>query len=141
MNKHHHKAIWIMIAIHQLMGFIWYSPAFFLSPWLAGQGKTVEQTNMKDPFPFIWDIATTILAAYTLSWLTNKLAAHTFVKGTWVGMLVFFGIILQAIAPHYKFLGMPDTVLFIDLGFPFLWTIVTTGVLAAWRKKDKEQIV
>ena len=136
MRKNNHKAIWIMIALHQLLGFIWYSPVLFLNAWLSGQGKTLVQTSMRDPLPYVWDFVTTIIAAYTLSWLTKKLGADTFLKGAWVGIIVFFGITFQAIAPHYKFFGMGNSVLFTDLGILFIWTVITTGVLASWKNKD-----
>ncbi len=136
MRKHHHKAIWIMIGLHQLLGFIWYSPVLFLNAWLSGQGKTVEQTDMKDPMPFVWDVATTIIAAYSLSWLTMKLGADNFIKGMGVGLVIFFGITLHAIVPHYKFLGLGDTVLYTDLGLLFIWIVLTASVLASWKKKE-----
>ena len=135
MIKHNHIAVWVIIIGHQLLGFLWYAPQLFLNPWLAGQGKTATQLNPKDPVPIVWAIVTTILNVYVLSWLVQKLGAKTFMEGAKIGMILFLGISLLDVAAHYKFLGIKDAVLFIDLGLIFVNTILTAGVLATWRKK------
>lgn len=135
MVKHNHLAIWIVIVAHQILGFVWYAPQLFLNPWLEGQGKTYSQFTPPDPIQIIWAIATTIINVYVLSWLVGKLGAKTFMDGAKIGIILFVGISLLDVAAHYKFLGIKDTVLFIDLGLIFINTVLTAGVLAAWRKK------
>lgn len=134
MDKHNHLAIWAMIIAHQVLGFLWYSPWLFLPARAASLGKTLEQANVQDPVAIVSDIITTILAAYTLSWLVHKLGADTAVQGAMIGGIVFVGIILQAIVPHYKFLLLPDAIVLMDVGLPLLWTLLTTTVFAVWKK-------
>jgi hypothetical protein len=134
MKQHHHIAVWAMVIAHQILGFLWYSPWLFLPLRASSMGKTLEQANVQDPVAIVSDIVTTILAAYTISWLVQKLEMNTLAKGAMLGLILFAGIILQAIVPHYKFLLIPDAVLLMDLGLPLLWTVLTASVLAVWRK-------
>lgn len=134
MKNHNHIAVWAMIIIHQVLGYLWYSSFLFLNPWLAGQGRTADQLNASGPAPLVWSIITNILAAYTISWLVVKLNISGFVAGAKLGFILFMGFSLLALASHYKFLGIADSVMFIDLGLLLIWTVLTAGVLAAWRK-------
>ena len=137
MSRHNHIAVWVMVFALQGLGMAWYG--LFSEPWVAGQGKTMEQLqNMEpDPTPYIFSFICAILSSYVISWLVIQLNKDTFAKGASLGIILFLGLSGASMALHYPFLGMSYTVLAIDLGMTLVATVLTAGVLAAWRKKEK----
>ncbi|HSR88937.1 MAG TPA: DUF1761 domain-containing protein [Candidatus Udaeobacter sp.] len=135
MKNHNHLAVWLVIILHQVLGYIWYAPFLFLNVWLAGQGRTMAQLNASGPAPIIWSIVANIIAAYTISWLIIKLDVKNFWSGAKLGVVLSAGFFILGLGAHYKFLGIADSVVFIDLGLLFVWTIIAASILAAWRKK------
>ena len=53
MPRFNHRAIWAMVVLQQVLGFVWYSPPLFLNLWLEGIGKKQSGLNQSDPVPFI----------------------------------------------------------------------------------------
>ena len=137
MRKSNHLAIWVMIIAHQVMGYIWYSPYFFLDAWLTGQGKTVEDLNQTDPTPFAYAIVASIMACYSISWLVRATQTITVDQAIKLGIILSAAFVFPAIAPHYKFLGLANSVLWIDLSLSILMTVATTVVLALWTREAK----
>lgn len=135
MNNHNHLAVWIMVVANQVLGYLWYAPFLFLNPWLAGQERTPEQLSAMGPTPLIWSIVTNVLATYTLSWLVFKLNVNGFMAGAKLGFILFTGFSLLALGAHYKFLGIADSVMLIDLGALLIWTVLAAGMFATWKRK------
>jgi hypothetical protein len=140
MGKHNHLAVWVMIIAHQVMGFVWYSPFLFVNKWLEGQGKTSQDINTSDPMPFVYSIIGTVLACYGISWLTKVANTNTFNEALKLGLVLSFSLVFPAIAPHYKFLGLANSVLWIDLSLSLVMTTLTTIVLALWRGKKLSEV-
>jgi len=136
MGRHNHLAILAVVVIHQIVGFVWYSPVLFLSPWVHGQGKEVDQLNQSDPVPFVVSIATSILVSYVVSWLVQVLKADTVKRGAGVGGILGIGVAAPAITMHYAFLGMSWNVIAVDALHSIVLLGLTGGLLAAWRPKE-----
>lgn len=139
MLNHNHLAVWAMVIAHQAAGFIWYSPFLFANPWVAGQGKTLEQMNSADPEPFVYSILASILACYFISWFVQAANSTTIKDGLIIGAFLSLGMVFPALAVHYKFLGISDNVLWIDLGMSALTTIMTVVVLSVWRRPGSSE--
>lgn len=141
MKSHNHIAIGALIVFHQVLGFLWYAPFMFLHQWLEGRGITFEQMNAslqgenQDMTPFAYGFVGSLLSCYLISWLVVKLGLRTWKDGLILGLVVFAGLVFPALAPHYKFLAIADSVMLIDLGMSLVATLATCAVLAGWRKK------
>jgi len=92
MPQFNHKAIWAMVALQQVLGFVWYSPPLFLNLWLEGIGKKQSDLNQSDPVPFIAAIVGAIAFCYILAWVNDKAKAETTRDGALVGGLMWLGL-------------------------------------------------
>ncbi len=131
--KTNHLAVWATIILNQFMGYVWYSPALFLHPWLSGQGRTMQQLEAGSWEPIALALMTSILTAYFLAWLIARLDVRGFVAGAKLGLILFVGLVLFSLAAHYQFLGVSNRVMWIDLGQVLFYLILAAGILAAWR--------
>ena len=134
MVRHHHRAILVTVLLNQVVGFLWYSSYLFLNPWSAGLGKKVSELNAGNLAPFIGAVFGAFLSCYVISWLLQRLGANTGGKGASVGIILWVGIALPVLLPHYMFAGISFSVLFID-ALNALFILVMTGfILATWPK-------
>lgn len=135
MLKHNHVAIFVAVILHQAIGFLWYSPFLFLYPWVAGLGKKITDLDRANPLPFVADIAGWFFACYFISWLVQRVPVVTFTQGFGVAMLLWVGVALPLLAPHYLFAGVHTDVLLIDAMNALVQLTVTCCLLAVWRKR------
>jgi uncharacterized protein DUF1761 len=135
MLKHNHIAIFLAVILHQVIGFLWYSPLLFLYPWVAGLGKKLTDFDMSNPAPFVADIVGWFFACYFISWLVQRMALNTFTQGLGLAMLLWIGIALPMLAPHYLFAGVHRTVLLIDTMNELVQLTVTCCLLVVWKKR------
>ncbi len=139
MIKHNYLAIIVMIIAHMVIGFLWYGVVFSETWSHAALGKPVAEVQ-KQPMsavPYIINIIGAACACFFISWLVQKLNITTFSGGLQLGVYAAIGLVFPALATHYLFLNISNTVLAIDLGMSITLTILTAGVLAAWRKNKE----
>jgi len=134
MTKHNHLAIVVAVILHQVIGFLWYSPLLFLLPWVVGLGKRAADLNFSNPAPYIADTAGWFCASYFISWFVQHLEVRSFNHGIGLAVLLWGGVALPLLVPHYLFAGMGITVLAIDAMNALVQLVVTCCLLALWRK-------
>ena len=135
MVKHNHVAIIVAVVTHQVIGFLWYSPFLFLGPWVQGLGKQVSELDMPNPAPFIADIVGWFFACYFISWLVQRLAVETFQQALGLSILLWVGVSVPLMAPHYLFAGLHTNVLMIDAMNALVQLAATCCLLAVWRRR------
>src|ERR1700732_1832499 len=73
-NKINHLAVWLLVILHQLIGFGWY--AVFGNIWLNLHAKTMTDIeNPHDFAPYLIAIIASIFVNYGLAWLITRLNA------------------------------------------------------------------
>ena len=73
-RKINHLAVWILVVVHQFIGWGWY--AIFGEKWLNLHARTmtdIERTHNVGAYVFA--IVTAIIVNYTLAWLISRLNA------------------------------------------------------------------
>jgi hypothetical protein len=133
--KHNHIAIIAAVILHQVIGFFWYSPFLFLFPWAAGLGKKLSDLDMSNPAPFVADFIGWCFACYYISWLVQRVPVNTFKQGLGVALLLWTGLALPLLVPHYLFAGIHRDVLLIDATNALVQLMVTCCLLAVWKKR------
>ena len=132
MPRFNHIAVLVTVIDQQVIGFLWYSPAMFFTPWLAGIGKQAGEINQHDPVPFIVAVLTSVIFCYTLAWCLQRVGAATASDGALVGALVGLGLIGPALAGHYAFIGFRWGLMAIDIGMELVTCAISGALLAGW---------
>jgi hypothetical protein len=135
MLKHNHIAIFVAVILHQVIGFFWYSPFLFLGPWVQGLGKQVSELDMSSPAPFFADIVGWFFACYVISWLVQRAPLTTFNQGLGFAILLWVGVALPLLVPHYLFAGLHINVLLVDAMNALVQLAVTCCLLTVWRRR------
>ena len=132
----HHLAVWILVVIHQFIGFGWYS--IFGETWLnlhAKEATDIERTHNWGAYAFA--VVTAIIVNYALAWLISRLQAHTAVAGLRIALFCWFCFLFVEFATIGLFAAFeanPWPLTLIDMGRPFVAWSITGLVLGAWRK-------
>src|SRR6476659_3195040 len=91
-NRINHLAVWIMVVLHQLIGFGWY--AIFGELWLSYHAKTMTDIERNhDVVPYFVAIVSAIVVNYALAWLIGRLNANSAVAGLKIGILCWFAFL------------------------------------------------
>ena len=132
----HHLAVWILVIIHQAVGFGWY--AIFGNTWLnlhAREMTDIERTH--NVSAYVLAFVTSIVVNYTLA----VLIARTNPKGPWCGLKVaiacwfaFMFMEYATISVFSAFETNPWPLICIDMGRPLIGLVISGFVLGAWRK-------
>lgn len=134
MTTHNHLAIATTVVLNQLLGFLWYSPVLFLSPWVRGLGKVVDQLDLSNPVPYIVSVVASTVSCYVISWLVQVLKIRTFRQGVGFGAILWLGIAAPGLLAHNTFAGLSWTVTAIDALHVLAALAFSCGLLAAWHK-------
>ena len=135
-NKINHLAVWILVVVHQLIGFGWY--ALFGELWLRYHARTmtdIEQTH--DFAPYLVAIAASIAVNYALAWLISRLNATGAIAGLRIAIACWFAFLFveySTVSAFSAFETNPWPLVFIDMGRPFLAWSLSGLVLGAWQK-------
>jgi hypothetical protein len=136
-NRINHLAVWIMVVIHQLIGFGWY--AIFGELWLSYHAKTMTDIERNhDIVPYFVAIVSAIVVNYALAWLIGRLNANSAVAGLKIGILCWFAFLFveySTVSAFSAFETNPWPLVFINMGRPFLAFALSGVVLGAWQKR------
>ncbi len=131
-----HAAVWILVVVHQLIGWGWY--ALFGEKWLdlhARMMTDIERTHNVGAYVFA--VFTAIVVNYALARLFACLEVQDAVKGLKIALLCWFAFLFvehATVALFSAFETNPWPLILIDMGRPLLGFAVSGLVLGGWRK-------
>ena len=132
----HHLAVWILVIIHQFVGFGWYS--IFGETWLNLHAKTatdIERTH--NVGAYVLAFIASIVVNYTLAILISKLNPESALCSLRFAVACWFAFVFMEYATISVFSAFetnPWPLICIDMGRPFLGMAISGLVLGAWRK-------
>ena len=136
-NKINHLAVWILVVVHQLIGFGWY--AVFGELWLSYHARTMTDIERTHDFvPYLVAIAASISVNYALAWLTSRLKATTAIAGLRIAIICWFAFLFveySTISAFSAFETNPWPLVFINMGRALLAFALSGLVLGGWRKR------
>ena len=136
-NKINHLAVWILVVLHQLIGWGWY--AVFGEMWLNYHAKTmtdIERTH--SPVPYMIAIVASIFVNYALAWLISRLNATNAIAGLKIAIVCWFAFLFveySTISAFSAFETNPWPLVFINMGRPLVAFALSGLVLGAWRRR------
>jgi hypothetical protein len=131
-----HLAVWILVVVHQLIGFGWYR--VFGNTWLNLHAKTM--TDIEQPHdiaPFLVAITASIFVNYGLAWLITRLNATNAVAGLKIALICWFCFLFvehSTVAVFSAFGTNPWPLVFLDMGRALLAWAISGLVLGAWHR-------
>ena len=132
-----HLAVWILVIVHQLIGWGWYT--IFGDLWLNQHAKTmtdIERTH--NVGAYVLAVVASIFVNYALAWLIARLNAPSALAGLKIALICWFGFLFvehATIAVFSAFETNPWPLICIDMGRPLVAFAISGLVLGAWRKK------
>ena len=136
-NRINHLAVWILVVVHQLIGFGWY--AVFGELWLSYHARTMTDIERPHDFvPYLVAIAASIAVNYALAWLISRLNATSAIAGLKIAIVcwfVFLFVEFATVSAFSAFETNPWPLVFINMGRPFLAWSLSGLVLGAWPKR------
>ena len=135
-NRINHLAVWILVVVHQLIGWGWY--AIFGDMWLNLHAKTmtdIERTHSVGAYLIAF--VASIFVNYALAWLISRLNATNAVAGLKIALICWFAFLFveySTISVFSAFETNPWPLVFIDMGRPFVAFSISGLLLGAWRK-------
>ncbi len=127
-------AIAVCLIVMQLHGFLWYG-VFFDDAWLTAAGLSADEINPSNPTPFVISIITNIIAATALALVVNRFGTDNALKGAGLGVFVWLGFAVMAVAPHYAFAGRPLAQFAIESGDTMVGLMLAGAIVGAWSNK------
>ena len=127
-------AVFLAVVLHQVLGYLWYG-VFFAKPWLAGLDKRPSDIDTAAPLPYILDVVGWLIASLVMAWLVVRLDIKSARGGAMLGFLVWLGLAVPALVPHYAFIGVKPVVMAIDAADLLIACVMTGAILGAWRTK------
>ena len=130
-----HLAVWILVIVHQLIGWGWYT--IFGDLWLNQHAKTmtdIERTH--NVGAYVLAVVASIFVNYALAWLIARLNAA--LAGLKIALICWFGFLFvehSTIAVFSAFETNPWPLICIDMGRPLVAFAISGLVLGYWRKK------
>ena len=91
-TKINHIAVWILVLVHQLIGWGWYT--IFGEKWLNLHARTmtdIERTHNVGAYVFA--IVAAIIVNYALAWLIVRLNATNAIAGLKIALLCWFAFL------------------------------------------------
>ena len=132
-----HLAIFIAAIVGWLGGAVYYTA--LAQPWLAAQGKTVEQhkaelaarQGIAKAAPFILAFVADLVMAWVLAGMVGHLGVVTIRSAIISGLFVWAGFVVTTISVNYAFGGRKVMLTVIDGGH-WLLVVVLIGVVIGW---------
>jgi hypothetical protein len=136
-NKINHLAVWILVIVHQLVGWGWYR--IFGEMWLNYHAKTMTDIEPPhSPVLYLIAIIASIFVNYALAWLISRLNATNAIAGLRIAVVCWFAFLFveySTISAFSAFETNPWPLVFINMGRPFVAFALSGLVLGAWRKR------
>ena len=137
----HLSANWLSILIAAVAAWL-FGGAYYSAlskPWLAAQGKTLEQCKAEQEAksgaakyaPFILVFIGEIIIAFALYGILVHMNAFTLRGGVISAVLIWFGFVLTTITGNYAFHGKKPMLTVIDSG-GWLGAFLIIGAIVGW---------
>jgi hypothetical protein len=135
--KLNHAAVWLLVVVHQLVGWGWY--ALFGEKWLNLHARTMTDIDRPHNISaYVLAVVTAVIVNYALARLLTCLGTEGAMEGLKIALLCWFGFLFveyATIAFFSAFETNPWPLVAIDMGRPLVAWSISGLVLGAWRKK------
>jgi hypothetical protein len=134
---------WPAVVVAMIVSFLfeagWFS--FFLKPWLAGIGRSMDWLMSKPgvtvPVQFAVALLCSFIAAAILSVCIQASGEQTLFRGIKVGAVLWFGFIATTLAKNYIFEVRPISLYAINAAYCLIDLMLMGAIVGAWKAKPR----
>ena len=134
-----HAAVWLLVVLHQLVGWGWY--AVFGEKWLNLHARTMTDIDRTHNWgAYAMGVVAAVITNYVLAWLINRLNTTTALGGLKIALLCWFGFVFveySTISVFSAFETNPWPLILIDMGRPLIAFAVSGLILGGWRRRSE----
>ena len=141
-----HLVIFVVIVVHQLFSFLWYSPYLFAYKWIRAAEFRLALVPGYDKLefyiPFVTSIFASLLLCYGLFALLTALRVTRIKKALLLGTVCWLAFSFPLALTHNEFANRPITLTLIDSIrdlILFLITSITLTWYINWGNKDADR--
>ena len=134
-----HAAVWLLVVIHQLVGWAWY--AALGERWLNLHARTMTDIDRTHNWSaYILGAGAAVVTNYVLAWLVSRLNVTTAVQGLKLALACWFGFVFveySTISVFSAFETNPWPLICIDMGRPLIAYAMSGLLLGGWRRGER----
>ena len=130
-----HAGVLTATAIHQLLGFLWYSPQLFFGAW--ARAFRLDPAGLKQGIilPLIFALFASLTYNYLFAWFMKRLNLRGPFEAVELTIYIWFPLVGLGMTSHYLFAQIPWSGILIEIGGIFLNVIVSALIISLWVKK------
>lgn len=134
-------AVLVASIIHIVIGFVWYSPAFFGKAWIklmgfnidTVEGKTAWEKREKDMNKtWILTVLGALILSYALAYFVGMFSAVTVVDALQIGFVAWLGFIATTSFIGTLFAGKSKELWAIDNCYPLISMLLMSILFVLW---------
>lgn len=133
-----HPAILVLVIVHQLISFYWYSPYLFGFKWMRLAGYRLSDIPPAGTFalyqPFLISILSSMLICYGLMAFMDRFGITTIRKGLTLALFCWL-LVFALMLTHNEFANRPLGLTLIDAGRDGLLFAISGLILPLLAKK------
>ena len=114
------------------LGWLWYSPALFLNPWMQLTGINADQMKSGMGKAVAVETASNFVMAFVLVHAVHYAGARGAMQGAAVGFFNWLGFVLAIAVAGASYEKRPLKLVAINTGYQLLGLLVMGAIVAAW---------
>jgi Protein of unknown function (DUF1761) len=131
-----HAAVWLLVVIHQLIGWGWY--AIWGDKWLNLHARTMTDIDRTHNLSaYLLGLVAAVITNYVLAWLLARTNTTTALSGLTTALLCWFGPLFMeyaTISVFSSFETNPWPLILIDMGRPLITFAISGLILGGWQR-------
>ena len=121
-----------------MLGGLWYSPVLFAKPWIALQGRTMEEMQASSggkmmPIMYLQALLCGLLISFAMAILIGRIPVVHVMGGVKLAILCWVGFAAVTSYATYLFSMKSKSLWLIDSGYNLVSFVLAAVILAAWR--------
>ncbi|MEO9803230.1 MAG: DUF1761 domain-containing protein [Reichenbachiella sp.] len=135
-QKINHVAVWVLVAIIQVIPMLWYDQLFFGIRWMELNNFTIDDFDDFGTFGYVIAILNAAAFCYFMAWLFIRLKVETAIEGLKIAFLLWFCLVFMQVTTQNFFTLRPFELTLIDELLVLIEYEMVGVVLALLRKYE-----
>ena len=130
-----YPAVGISAIASMVVGFLWYSPMLFGTPWMKLSGlddKKMKAAQKDMPKTYGISFVASLITAYVIATLVNSMLVSSLSDGLALGTVLWLGFVATTMVTGVLFQKMPWALFLINSGCQLASILAMSAILTVW---------